>query len=206
MGVQLNHTDPAPGPAPEAAGLSDAQLKAVNEAGAGRKKIDVAIHVASFNAYSLAVFAVLSGLVLLFSFSLIGLFITAGLGLTAYHEFKGRSWLKELDTRAPKYLCYNQLALGGVVIVYCAWNMIAALIGPGTYDEVIARNPELADMLGSTGGLITMITLAVYGTVIVLTIPYQGAVAWFYASREQHLRQYLEQTPVWVTQVQRAAA
>ena len=61
-------------------------------------------------------------------------------------------------------------------------------------------------MLGDPDELIRFATVIVYGSVIVLTIPYQALIAWFYFSRVKHVTQYVDQTPQWVTQMQRAAA
>ena len=188
------------------AGLSDEQVQAVRDAKAGRKKIDVAIHVASFNGWSLAIFAGLSGLICLFSPGLVSVLITLGLACTAYHEFKGRAMLRELNPKGAMHLGYNQLAWGGLVVAYCAWSMVYALVGPSAYEQVIERNPELADILGSSEQMVRGIAVMVYGLAILLTVPYQGLVAWFYFSRAKHVNRYVENTPEWITQVQRAAA
>jgi hypothetical protein len=111
-----------------------------------------------------------------------------------------------MDLRGPKLLCYNQIVLGIIIIAYCAWTLIAELTGPGTYAQTIQQNPELADILGPTEGLIKLIVAVAYGSIIVLTIPYQGFMAWYYLSRTKHIQNYLNQTPQWVTELERAAA
>ncbi len=186
--------------------LSRQHYDAMRDAKSKRAKIDFAIGVATFNGWSIGIFAVISALILPLSFSLQGLLVAAGLGAVAYHEFKGRRLLHLLDTRAPRLLGYNQLALGAVIVGYCAWSLIAELAGPGSYAQTIEQNPELADVLGSMEGLMSTIVVAVYVGAILLTIPYQGLIAWYYFSREKHLRAYIDQTPGWVTDLQRAAA
>lgn len=199
---------PAPqvSPVPPPQTLSEAQVQAVRTAKAGRKKIDLAIHVATFNGWSLAIFAVLSGLAWLLSFGLLGAVVTAGLAATAYYEFKGRAMLRQLDPHGARHLGYNQLALGVLIVVYCGWSMINMFFGPGSYDQVIARNPELADVLGNSEQMIRVLAVAVYGVVILLAVPYQILIAWFYFSRGKLIEQYVESTPAWITQVQQAAA
>jgi hypothetical protein len=178
----------------------------MSDAKARRKKIDLAIGVATFNGWSVGVFAGLSGLVLLFSFGVLGLILTVGLAAVAYQEFRGRAGLRQLDPGGARLLGWNQVALGALIVGYCAWNLATTLLGAGAYDDVIQRHPELAQVLGDTGALIRFVAAAVYGVAIALTIPYQALVAWFYFSRTGHIERYVQQTPAWVTQVQRAAA
>jgi len=202
MSDPLKNTPTPPASQP----LSPQHYDAMREAKTRRTKIDFAIGVASFNGWSLGIFAVLSALLLPLSFSLQGLLIALGLGAVAYHEFKGRRLLHLLDTSAPRLLGYNQLALGALIVGYCAWSLIAELAGPGSYAQTIQENPELADVLGPLDGLMSTIVVMVYGGAILLTIPYQGLIAWYYFSRAKHLQAYIDQTPRWVTDLQRAAA
>ena len=169
-------------------------------------KIDRAIAVATFNGWSIGFFAALSALFLPLSFSLLGLLITLGLAAVAYHEFKGRRLLRALDVSGPRLLGFNQIGLGAVIVVYCLWNLVAELAGPGAYAQTIGEHPELAEVLGSTEGLYRLIVVLVYGAVIVLTIPYQALMAWYYFSRGKHMESYISQTPDWVTDLERAAA
>ena len=203
-----NSTQPAsltPGGEPSAP-LNQQHYEALRSAKTKRVKINRAIAVASFNGWSIGIFAALSALFLPLSFSLLGVFITLGLAAVAYYEFKGRQLLRALDTSAPRLLGLNQIGLGVVIVVYCIWSLVAELAGPGAYAQTIQEHPELAEILGSTEGLYRMAVLLVYGTVIVLTIPYQALMAWYYFSRSKHLATYISQTPQWVTDLERAAA
>lgn len=202
----MSYPPEQPLPAPANEPLNQQHYDAMREAKTKRKKIDFAIGVATFNGWSIGIFAALSALILPLSFNFQGLLITLGLGAVAYHEFKGRRLLHLLDTRAPKLLGYNQLALGAVIVGYCAWNLIAELAGPGSYAQTIQENPELAEVLGPMEDLMSMIIVLVYGSAILLTIPYQALIAWYYFSRAKHLKAYIDQTPQWVTDLQRAAA
>ncbi len=186
--------------------LSERHYQALRDAKTGRKKIDFAIGVATFNGWSVGLFAALSALVLPLSFSFSGLMISIGLGVVAWNEFKGRAMLRLLDPQGARRLGFNQIGLGGVIVGYCVWSLLAALFGPDAYAQVIAENPELGQILGSTGGLYRLIAAAVYGGAIVLTIPYQALMAWYYFSRAGHITKYVQQTPAWVTEVHRSAA
>ena len=186
--------------------LSAQHYQALRDAKNGRKKIDFAIGVATFNGWSLGVFAALSALILPLSFSFSGLLVSIGLGVVAWNEFTGRAMLRLLDPQGARRLGFNQIGLGAVIVGYCVWSLLAALFGPDAYAEVIAENPELGQILGSTGDLYRFIAAAVYGGAIVLTIPYQALMAWYYFSRVRHIMRYVEQTPAWVTELHRSAA
>jgi hypothetical protein len=189
-----------------AAPLDERHYEALRDAKTRRKKIDRAIAVASFNGWSIGIFAALSALFLPLSLSLLGVLVTLGLGAVAYHEFKGRRMLRALDVRGPRLLGFNQIGFGVVIVGYCVWNLAVELGGPGAYAQTIQEHPELGEILGSTEGLYRMAVVLVYGTVIVLTIPYQALMAWYYFSRSKHLETYIRQTPGWVTDLERAAA
>ncbi len=205
---QTNDIQPAPHSleGPPDGPLNQQHYAALRNAKTKRSKIDFAIGVATFNGWSVGIFAALSALFLPLSFSLLGVFITLGLGAVAYHEFKGRRLLRALDVSGPRLLGFNQIGLGAVIVVYCLWSLIAELAGPGAYAQTIQEHPELAEILGSTEGLYRLIVVLVYGSVIVLTIPYQALMAWYYFSRSKHLKTYISQTPGWVTDLERAAA
>jgi hypothetical protein len=61
-------------------------------------------------------------------------------------------------------------------------------------------------VLGTTGDLVTSLTVAVYAVVIVLTLLFQGLNARYYFARIKLVQGYLEQTPAWIVDLQRASA
>lgn len=186
-----------PAPAP----LSHDQLRELELARGRRKKIDRALFVAGFNAWTIAVFAVLSLPFILFDFKsgLVGL----GLGYIACREFAGRRKLKAADPDAASHLGYNQLALCGLIALYAGWRIIDTLTGPSRYAEAVAASPEIASTLEPIDELMTMASVAVYGCVLVLGVTLQGLTALYYFTRRGHIRAYLDETPAWVVEVQR---
>lgn len=184
--------------------LTAEHYEALRDAKPRRAKIDRAIKMASFNGWSTGVFAALSVPFAFFSVS--GLLICLGLGAVTYHEFKGRAMLRRLDLGAPKYLGMNQIGFGALIVVYCLWSMYTAMTGTSSFAEHIAADPALAQALGPVDDLYKTLSLVVYGAGAVLTLIYQAVVSRYYFSRLKHLREYLEQTPQWVTEVERAAA
>jgi hypothetical protein len=187
---------------PEAA--SPEQIKLLTEAKVRRKRIDKAIGVASFNAWSGAVMAALALPFALFSVSaaLTGMVLT----VFAYTEFSGRKMLRELEVRGLQVMAINQLALGAAIILYAVWQIVSSLTGGGQYAELIAQSPELGTMLRPMESMIRKLEVGTYAVVIVGTVAMQGGTALYYWTRRKHLKEYLEQTPEWAIQIQRAAA
>ena len=184
--------------------LSPEQLQAFSAAHQRRRRIDRAAAVATFNGWSSGVFAVLT---LPFAlFSVVALFLATGLGIIAYHEFKGRRGLRQLNPRSPRLLGMNQIAFAAILIVYSLWCIFAALTGPSLYAEQIAAGPEMARVLGPIEDLSFTITLAVYGSIIVGSVLFQGLNAMYYFTRSRHLQAYLTETPQWVIDLQRRDA
>jgi len=181
--------------------LSREHLAQLDQARAGRKKINRAIVVAGFNAWTLAVFAVFS-LPFIF-FDLKGGCVGIGLALISIREFSGMRKLKQLDPAAPRHLGWNQVALCGLIALYCGWQIYNALTGPSQYAESIATTPELASTLKPIDEMITMVTLAVYGCILVIGVALQGLTAAYYFSRHRHLQAYIDKTPRWIIELQR---
>jgi len=173
---------------------------------AGRaKRIRRAAGVAGFNGRVTGVLAALSAPFALFSIA--GFFVTLGLAVIAYNEFRGRKRLLQFDASAPALLGWNQIGLLALIVVYCLWMLCASLAGTGTLAAKMELTPELADALGSLQfeGLYKGLVAAVYGTVIVLSAIFQGLNAFYYFSRRKDVEVYLQESPKWVLDLQRMA-
>ena len=176
----------------------------IARARAQRKKVDRALKVAAFNAWSFSVFA---GLSLLFAvLSLNALIAAIALAGLAYNEFRGRRRLQRLDPRGPQTLGFNQVVCCALIAVYCGVRLVDTQTGPGVYAQAIEQSPELASALAPMEGLITTATLITYALVLVVGVTVQGATAWYYFSRRRWLNDYLQQTPAWVLDLDRARA
>ncbi len=184
-------------------GFTQGQLDELQDAAVRAKKIHRAASVATFNYWTLGLFgapALAMGL-----FSLPSLFIGAGLLLVAYNEHRGAKMLRKLDLRAPKMLGLNQLGLIAVLVAYGIWGVAQGLNAENHYAEQIASMPQLAPTLEPLGELYATLSIMVYGGVIAFAFIFQGFNSWYYFSRAKWMRRYLEQTPTWVVQTQRAA-
>ena len=164
-----------------------------------------AARVASFNAWSSAIFAALSAPFALFS--LAGLLVFAALAAVAWNEFRGRRRLLDFDPAGPSILGWNQLGLLAMIAVYCLWALYSNLWGGGSMEAQLRTNPQLSAAIGSMQGfddLYRTIVILLYGSVIALSIVFQGANALYYFSRRKYVEAYLRETPAWVIDLERA--
>jgi hypothetical protein len=171
---------------------------ALQAAGEQIRHVMKATKVAAFNGWSVGFFAGVSLLFGLFSFT--SLVIGIGLGIVAWNEFRGRKQLRALQPSGLELLWRNQVGFMALIIVYCLWSIysVTARPDPGM--------TELTDLLGSgTGDLVRDLTILVYAVVIVVTALFQGLNARFYKVRVEQLENYLEETPQWILDVQRAS-
>ena len=171
------------------------------------KKIRKAAGVASFNGWVTAIFAVCSAPFALFS--LVGFLVFIGLAVVAYNEFQGRNRLLSFDATAATFLGRNQLGFLAFIVTYCVWMLFAGLTTVSPIAAELEANPEIGQVLGSMEDfdyLYKVLVVAVYATVIVLSVIFQGLNAVYYFTRRQHIESYLRETPDWVVDVQRTTA
>jgi hypothetical protein len=175
-------------------------------AGERAKKIRKAARVAGFNGWMSAVIAACSAPFALYSVD--GLVVAVALAIVAYNEFRGRKRLLAFDPSAPSLLGWNQLGLLATIIVYCLWMLYSNLNGANPLAD-LKSNPEIGEVLGGSGhleDLFRQIVVAFYGLVILLSVVFQGANAWYYFTRRQYIETYLAETPAWVRELQIATA
>ena len=175
------------------------QLAAAHRDGA---KIRRTVAIATFDGWSIAVFALLSCLC---GFnSVTSLLMGFGLGVIAFVELRSAGQLRRLEPGALRIMGRNQLALATLLILYALWSIYGELTGPGAYAAAIASDPELSQMLAPIEGLVRHMVILTYVGLIGVALLGQGGLAWFYFSRLKHLRDYLQRTPGWIADMQRA--
>ncbi len=178
--------------------LSAEQQEELALANARAQKILAATKVATFNGWTIGTFAAVT---LLFAlFSLTALVIGVAMAIVARNEFRGRGLLRRFDAQGPQLLGRNQVGFMTLIIGYCVWSIYGTLTNP------IPQLEELEAVLGATEDLITNFMVAVYAVVIVLTLLFQGLNARYYFARIKLVQRYLEETPAWIIDLQRATA
>ena len=192
----LNYPSPA-GTLPQ---LSDDHLLALADARKRFAPIRRQISFATFDAWSVAIFA---GLTLAFGFTnWPALLVGIGMAGVALVEFRAIQQLRNVDPRAPRRLAINQLAFGGILILYAVCHLLVP--GPALstdVQELAAASPELAASLASVS---SMIRRATYFGVIAFAVIFQGGAAMYHFSRTPLLRRYAETLTPWLRQLHSA--
>jgi hypothetical protein len=184
------------------AGLSQQQVAQLLLARDRAAKLRRAGNIAKFDAWMISIFAALTGLTGIFSAS--SLLLAGAMGYVAWREFRGAAQLRKLDPTAAGALARNQLVLAGALIVYAMWQGYASYTSHESLTGSAGGDAQLTQMLGPIDEMMKMLTLSVYGLLIFIAIFVQGGTALYYKSREKYLKAYVEQTPPWITELQRA--
>ena len=170
------------------------------------KKVLGAAKVATFNGWSIGLFAAISLLFVVFgflffdSFSFTTLVMGIGLAVVARNEFRGRDLLRSFSPHGPRLLGKNQLGFMGLLIAYCSWSIYGALTNPITEIEGMQALAE------AVGDIATDLTVAVYSVVIVVSGLAQGLNARYYFVRARLVEDYLQETPQWIVELQRSSS
>lgn len=134
-------------------------------------------------------------------------------------ELHGARLVRALDPRGPRWLCLQQLIVLGAIAVYCAFAIRAGLAQDAISTQLAAAHPDLAslldsgalasgdaaqihDLAGTVDSVYRVAVVAFYGLVLGVATVYQGACAWFHASRGRLLSAHASETPRWVAEVQ----
>ena len=207
----LNDPPNVPGAAqvaapPAASPLDESQFALVQQAAQSYKPIKRAARTAISSAITTLVIGASALPFTLIWPSLASVFITVGIGAIGVFEFLGYRKMRQADPAAPGYLATNQLAFLGLIVMYCAIQMLsfstedakAAALSP----EVRAQLSAMPDMALAIDANIEqwapLITYGFYSLVIVVSIFFQGGMALYYWTRRRHLEAFARQTPPWV--------
>ncbi len=179
--------------------LSPEQRRELEEAKERARKILSAGKVASFNGWTIGIFAALS---LLFGLgNPIVMALGAGMGVIAWNEFRGRGMLRRFEPAGARLLGRNQVALMALIVLYCVWSIWRTKTGPP--DPEMA---ELQEVVGVGSDLIQQLTVVLYIGVIGATAIFQGLNARYYFRRSGMVEAWLKDTPGWVVDLLRSAA
>lgn len=149
----------------------------------------------------MAVFALVSAITAAFG-DVVSLLLALGLGAAAFNELRAGSMLKRFDPRGARYLCYNQLAVGALILTYSGWSLYSTLRDPALTSLPSTGDAEMDALMSDITGKVTWglyASMAVVGTLV------PGLTAWYYYSRAALVRTLVAQTPPWVLQTLRAA-
>jgi type IV secretory pathway TrbD component len=135
-----------------------------------------------------------------------GALVAVGLCIIGWVEYRGCRRMRRADPSAARVLGRNQLALLGLIVLYCVVQM--ATFSPEKA-KAVAVSPEVRSQLaalpnmekaidGAVERLAPLVTYGLYGLVIVLSAIFQGGLAAYYFTRRRHLEAFNSRTPQWV--------
>jgi len=183
--------------------LSQSQQQEVAAANDRARKIRKAAGVAGFNGWATGIIAACSAPFAMFS--LPGLFVTAGLAVVAYNEFRGRRRLLQFDQGAPAFLGWNQVGFLLLITAYCLWMLVLGMTNEGPFAAELKAQPELSSVFGSAEEFdqsYRILIAVFYGMVIALSAVFQGLNAIYYFTRRKLVKAYVQETPAWVLDLQ----
>jgi len=216
LDTRVSHMRPNPPPLPQAARptapalpgaapgpLSAEDLATVREAADLRKKILKTARTARGSGTTSLVIGLLALLCSAISPSASAVLVSLSITAIGIIEITLGNRLRRGDPSAGRNLAFNQLALLGVIALYCLSQMLG-------YDAQAVKNSILSPEVRQVGtniaaGMDEIVdrwgALAVYGfygLVIFLSVLFQGGMAWYYARRGRYARRFHQSTPAWV--------
>lgn len=105
------------------------------------------------------------------------------IGSSGGMELWGRALVKNRRPRARFWMPFSQLWLLGLIIIYCLWQMnrtdlheLNAVVGP-----LLEASGQLGEAGLDVETMVKLMLRLTYSIIIVVSIFYQGSLAWFYA-------------------------
>jgi hypothetical protein len=147
--------------------------------------------LARMNGWSLGIFGGLSILIGLVTGGG-GILVGAALVALAWNEMRGVALLRRLDPEGARILGWNQIAVGGVVAVYCAAAIVRSRMAPN------ASMQELEELAGISGDLMSELTTVFYGSVAIVVGIVQGLLARYHFRAGPRLAAFRRATPGWI--------
>lgn len=164
-------------------------------------KIRHACAVAKFSGITTAVFAALTVVFSLTSFS--GLLLGMGMAIVSIFEFRGAAELTRLDRTAPKRLAMNQLAFATMLIIYGMYSLWSFFhdASPDMSDAM----SQLASLMGTKeGDLRKSIAMIWAGAIFLVALAGPGLASFYYYTRTRYIDDYVSNTPQWIQDLQKA--
>ena len=199
--------EPSPAaPGPAGSPLDESQFALVQEAARAYKPIKRTAYIALGSAITTLVIGTSAVAFTLFWPSFSSAMITVGICAVGAAEFAGHRKMRQADLSAARWLGKNQLAFIGLIVLYCAIQMLTF-----SAEEIraAALSPEFRAQLGAMPDMereidrnieqwAPLVTYGFYSLVIVLSVLFQGGLALYYFTRQKFLDAFQRGTPPWV--------
>lgn len=158
------------------------------------KALKRVVAVSRVNGWSIFVVAVLGTLLALLLGDLVSVFVGALVAAAGGMEIRGNKRLRRRDPDGMKLLVRSQLFLMSVILVYCAtrlgsFDAETVMAGVTPDMEAILKDAgiERADILSP----VRSVFYAIYLTLAVTCLIYQGGMALYYRARTNRVRESL---------------
>jgi hypothetical protein len=181
-------------------GLTPENYRELAEARTALKKIRRAVGKARFDGWFLAASAVVS--FMLGYDNVTGWVVTIAFVIMMVVEFRAATQLLRLEPKSIPTLAINQIVMGVFLGAYFLKQIQVESSGSGMLND-----PMLVQALQGRTELIPQvqqIVISGYWAILAVTVAYCGLFAIYFFSRASVLRRYLQETPDWIVQMQRA--
>lgn len=200
---------PVPQDAGPAAALSAAQVRQLNEANLAHRTLRRAARAAYSSAITTLFIGALSALCTAFSMGWQNVLVSAAILAVGCVEYVGAARLRRADPRAASLLMRNQLAFLAVIVLYSIIQLATfsteTLKKEAVSPEFRQQLHELPSMERSIDQEMdkwgSIMNFGLYAGLIVVSILFQGGLAWYYATRQKHVEAFHRTNPDWAKQV-----
>lgn len=167
--------------------------------------------ISGLNGWSVIIIAGLASVLALFMGDLVGLSVGVLAVVSGFMELHGRRRLKKRDAWGMRWLVRAELLLLAVLACYAARGLVSYnadyvrdQVVPEAREKLQLLGISLNDFLASYGiteaqlpSLMRMVTIAIYGTVLLVTLLYQGGMVIYYRRKTDLVADllYVQATP-----------
>ena len=213
MNNQVPTPPPSPAPVlPSFAGpapLTPEQVSKINQAARTHRALRRAARTALSSSGTTLLIGAVSALCAAFSPDWKNVTLSLAILAVGSIEYVGQRRLLRADRGAPRLLMRNQLAFLGVIVAYCMFQMLTfstdALKKEAVSPEFREQLHQLPQMEKSMDAEIdkwgALTHFALYGSLILVSILFQGGLAWYYATRSKHVEAFHRANPAWAKQI-----
>lgn len=200
---------PIPPGSAAVAPLSAEQIRQLDEASRAHRALRRASKAAFSSAATTLFIGAASALCAVFSPDWQNVLLSVAILAVGSVEYVGAARLRRADRRAAPLLMRNQLAFLAVIVIYSiiqlatfsTEKMKQEALSPEARQEL----HELPSMEQSIDRQIdlwgSVMHYGLYGGLIVVSILFQGGLAWYYMTRQKYVQAFHRSNPEWAKQV-----
>lgn len=200
---------PVPQNAGPAAALSAEQARQLDDASRTHRALRRAARTAFSSAATTLFIGAASALCTAFSPDWQNVLISAAILAVGCVEYVGAARLRRADRRAAPLLMRNQLVFLAVIVLYSIIQLTTFSTDQMKKDAISPEvRQQLLEMPSMQQAIDRQIDLwgsvmhyGLYAGLIVVSILFQGGLAWYYASRQKHVEFFHRTNPDWARQV-----